>query len=197
MRRRAVRQQEVRLRRELNSHDAAKPRTASQAQRGAWLRASAECGWIERPKTFKTRLSESQCTVQHETFSPRRRKDMDTLCHIAAPALLATIGFQSVREAAAARTGAHGPGRSSRRLEGVPRHHLRRGAGSTCSMAAGTTGFLAGWASALTGAALPNPSLERRPREACHPWAAQASRRLHYPARPKGGPPLGSPQLER
>jgi hypothetical protein len=43
----------------------------------------------------------------------------------------------------------------------------------------------------------PNPSLERRPREACHPWAAQASRRLHYPARPKGGPPHGSPQLER
>jgi hypothetical protein len=87
MRRRAVRLQEVRLRRELNSHDAAKPRTASQAQRGAQRRASAECGWSERPKTLKTRLSESQCTVQYEAFSPRRPKDMDTLCHLAAPCL--------------------------------------------------------------------------------------------------------------
>ena len=44
---------------------------------------------------------------------------------------------------------------------------------------------------------MPNPSLERRPREAGRPWAAQGSRRLHCPARPKGAPPHGSPQLER
>jgi hypothetical protein len=50
---------------------------------------------------------------------------------------------------------------------------------------------------AAEGEVRPNPSLERRPREACHPWAAQAGRRLHYPARPKGGPLRGSPQLER
>jgi hypothetical protein len=43
----------------------------------------------------------------------------------------------------------------------------------------------------------PNPSLERRPREAGRPWAAQGSRKLHCPARPKGAPPRGSPQLER
>jgi hypothetical protein len=44
---------------------------------------------------------------------------------------------------------------------------------------------------------LPNPSLERRPHEAWRPWAAQGSRRLHCPARPKGATPRGSPQLER
>jgi hypothetical protein len=44
---------------------------------------------------------------------------------------------------------------------------------------------------------MPNPSLERRPREALHPGAAQGSRRLHCPARPQGETPRGSPQLER
>jgi hypothetical protein len=43
----------------------------------------------------------------------------------------------------------------------------------------------------------PNPSLERRPHEACRPWAAQGSRGLHCPARPKGGTLRGAPQLER
>jgi hypothetical protein len=43
----------------------------------------------------------------------------------------------------------------------------------------------------------PNPSLERRPHEACHLGAAQGSRRLHCPARRQGGTPRGSPQLER
>ena len=47
------------------------------------------------------------------------------------------------------------------------------------------------------GAVPPNPSLERRPHEAGRPWAAQGSRRLHCPTRPKGAPPRGSPQLER
>jgi hypothetical protein len=42
-----------------------------------------------------------------------------------------------------------------------------------------------------------NPSLERRPREAWRPCAAQASRELHFPARRKGAMPRGSPQLER
>jgi hypothetical protein len=46
-------------------------------------------------------------------------------------------------------------------------------------------------------AVLPNPSLNTRPREAWRPCAAQGSRKLHCPARPKGGPPRGSPQLER
>jgi hypothetical protein len=43
----------------------------------------------------------------------------------------------------------------------------------------------------------PNPSLERRPHEACHPWAAQGSRRLHCPAPRQGATPRGAPQLER
>ena len=43
----------------------------------------------------------------------------------------------------------------------------------------------------------PNPSLERRPREAGRPGAAQGSRELHCPARRQVTPPHGSPQLER
>jgi hypothetical protein len=46
-------------------------------------------------------------------------------------------------------------------------------------------------------AVLPNPSLNTRPREACHLGAAQGSRRLHCPARRQGVTPRGSPQLER
>ena len=52
-------------------------------------------------------------------------------------------------------------------------------------------------ASRELNAVLPNPSLERRPHEAGRPWAAQGSRKLHCPTRPKGTPPRGSPQLER
>jgi hypothetical protein len=142
-------------------------------------------------------LSERRCTVQRETFSRAGAKTWTPCATSLRRASLETMGLQSVREAAAARVGAHGLGQSSRRLKSVPRHRHRRGAGRTCSMPPGTTGSLAGWTSVLTGAALPNPSLERRPREACHPWAAQGSRVLHCPARPKGGPPHGSPQLER
>ena len=39
---------------------------------------------------------------------------------------------------------------------------------------------------------LSNPSLNTRPREACRPCAAQVSRRLHCPARRKGATPHGS-----
>jgi hypothetical protein len=43
----------------------------------------------------------------------------------------------------------------------------------------------------------PNPSLERRPHEAGHPWPAAGSRRLHCRLPAKGGLPRGSPQLAR
>jgi hypothetical protein len=196
MNRRAVHQQEVRLRRELNSHDAAEPRTASQAQcRTSVARATNADG--QRDPRAPTRLSESQCTVQHETFSPAGPNAWTPCATSPRRALLETTGLQSVGRPTEARVGAHGPGQASRRLKCVPRHRLRRGAGSTCSMPPETTGTSAGWPQCSLGAALPNPSLERRPREACHPWAAQASRRLHYPARPKGSTPHGSPQLER
>jgi len=52
-------------------------------------------------------------------------------------------------------------------------------------------------AAMLNRALTPNPSLERRPHEACHLGAAQGSRRLHCPARRQGVTPRGSPQLER
>jgi hypothetical protein len=197
MRRRAVRQQEVRLRRELNSHDAAKPRTASQAQRRASVAQAPSADGLKGPRALRPGCESVNAPCNMRPSRSSGAKTWTPCATSLRRTLLETTRFQSVRGAAAVRVGAQGPGQASRRLKYVPRHCLRRGAGSTCSIPAGTTGFLAGWASVLTGTALPNPSLEKRPREACHPWAAQASRRLHYPARPKGGPPLGSPQLER
>ena len=48
----------------------------------------------------------------------------------------------------------------------------------------------------LRCALLPNPSLERRPREAGHPWPAAGSQ-AHFRLPAKGVLPHGSAQLER
>jgi hypothetical protein len=89
---------------------------------------------------------------------------------------------------------ATGPGAKS----GAPAEYRRRLCfGKVVALRRPRSGPVASRALVHMATLLPNPSLERRPREACHPWAAQASRRLHYPARPKSGPPHGSPQLER
>jgi hypothetical protein len=43
----------------------------------------------------------------------------------------------------------------------------------------------------------PNPSLERRPHEAGHPWPAAGYSQAHCRLPAKGVLPRGSPQLER
>jgi hypothetical protein len=80
----------------------------------------------------------------------------------------------------------------------APAEYRRRlWSGNVCALGWPARGLKIGQLTVRVATLLPNPSLERRPREACRPWAAQGSRRLHCPARPKGGPPRGSPQLER
>jgi hypothetical protein len=81
---------------------------------------------------------------------------------------------------------------------GAPAEYRRRLCfGKVVALRRPLSGLLASRAIAHVATLLPNPSLERRPREAGRPWAAQGSRKLHCPARPKGAPPHGSPQLER
>jgi hypothetical protein len=184
MSRRAVRRQEVRLRRELNSHDAAKPRTASQAQRRARHRACTECGRTER--TRGQFVPPSTCG-SHEAIAQRRPKTR-TRCATSRPgAALGTTDLQSVRGAAAAGIGASGVGQLSRRLERVVYHGLERGAGST---GGSRPEQQVPRRARPADAALPNPSLNTRPPTACRLGRA-AVQGYHRPRGP-GVMPRGS-----
>ena len=81
---------------------------------------------------------------------------------------------------------------------GAPAEYRRRSwSGKGWALRRLAQGFLVSQPTAHVATLRPNPSLERRPHEACYLCAAQGSRRLHCPARRKGSPPRGSPQLER
>jgi len=126
-------------RRELSSHDAAKPREPSCP------RQTCQVG--------------NHTSLQRQPVSAAaNRNDMEPLCHIEVHHCVGSYGVQSVRWAAAS-IAASCLGQS-RRLEHAARHRRQRGAGCAWSAPQGTTRpwHARGWRASST--ALPNPSLK-------------------------------------
>ena len=138
-------------RRELNSHEAAEPRTRGHAVRRILHHTRAQ--------THGTR------SICHAKLSlPSVGADANykaPLCHTAAPNCVGTPGFQSVRRAAATSIGGS-TAVLPRRLEYLARHRGQRGA-RTFSLQATRNNQTFAQAIASAHRALPNPSVEARP----------------------------------
>ena len=175
----------------MNSHDAAKPQTASQSQHRALQRMFVECGRTERHGISLIRQSNKVLVM---TGSAQNNIDKEPLCDTATPNRAGNTGFQSVPRAAefSARPSSIGP--LSRRLECAAHHGLQRGAGSTRSRLRGTTGPSQARQQCTPGAVLPNPSLEARPNIKTPGPRSGAG---YYPHRGPGVLLLVPPQLER
>ena len=150
-------QQSQRLRRELNSHNEAKPRTAIARQR------TGQCFFIGSGETelrcFNAEWQAKQGLGRHGVAQDGN--DRDPPCRIEWQHCVGSPALQSVRRAAAAREGASGLGPLVRRLQSVACHARRRGAGSTCGGPPGTTGPWQAQLLHTPGAVLPNPSVNR------------------------------------
>ena len=142
-------------RRELNSHEAAEPRTASQLSRQGkdpalrdvdQLKTEIVAVWLCGQIGLGTLL-----TVNYRELP----------CYIEPVNCVAASGFQSVRRAAAAYVHPDFIGRRRRRLEYVPRTYRQRGAESGRCGQARTTKPCPAHHYCLPCAALPNPSLKR------------------------------------
>ena len=142
----------------LNSHDAAKPHTASQSQHRALQRTFVECGRTERHSISFIRQSNKGLVM---TGAAHNNNGKGPQCHTATHNRAGNTGFQSVRRAAAFSTGPSSIGPLSRRLECAAHHGLQRGAGSTRSRLRGTTGPWQARQQRTPGAVMPNPSLKR------------------------------------
>ena len=119
-------------RRELNSHEAAKPQTANNAHRLARRGMSVECG-REEPGNFSTAgWSKRGDFKMNRRNNTMRNQDMEPWHHLVTPCRSGSSGFQSVCRAAAVSIGAFFLGQLARQLEYVVRHGLQRGAGSLC-----------------------------------------------------------------
>ncbi len=138
------------LRRERNSHNAAKPRTAN-----AGKRTSIECRRRQTQDLVFVQESRRRCC--HRSRGPEQQRHGAALPHQGAQlrrkrrASVSSSGRRSQRQFAQV-------GHLLRRLERVARQRYLRGAGRDCCVPPEATG--AGQRSA--GAALPNPSLKRR-----------------------------------
>ena len=141
-------------RRELNSHDAAKPRAPGRLQNRTPQQASPARG-----------QAESQTTLlqpgRGKASAAANRNYMEPQCHIEPAHCVGSSGVQSVRGAAAAGAAASGLGQLRRRLEYAARHGRQRGAGSAWCVPRGITGPWQAHRQRSSGAALPNPSLKR------------------------------------
>ena len=151
--------QSRRLRREPNSHNAAKPRGAS-----ARLRSGHEfpvgCGWTEL-HSISAEWQARQSLVRLALANGSN--DMEPPCHIDPAHCVASTVVQSVRRAAAAKDGASSQGQLVRRLQTVACHARRRGARSTCGGPQGVTWPWQAQRLLSSGAVLPNPSLKLSP----------------------------------
>ena len=144
-------------RRDLNSHDAAKPREDSHPLRRTRRQGAVKCERTERHSinpSLQPKRGLVRAGMTHD------KEDEEPLCHIAAPSCVGTAGFQSVRRAAAASDGESTLGRLSRRLECVAGRGHRRGAGSPWCGPRGVTGPWQAHRRRSRGAVLPNPSLK-------------------------------------
>ena len=142
-------------RRGLNSHEAAKPRTASQLSSQGKNPALRD---LENLKTEIIAVSLSGHTGLGEQLTIN---DREPPCHIEPVNCVGSSGFQSVRRAAAAKVRSGLVGLQQRRLEYVPCIGPQRGAGGyRCWRTGVTRPWQAQWYR-LPCAALPNPSLKR------------------------------------
>ena len=147
------------LRRGLNSHEAAKPRTANNPQQRPWSLTIVGCertlphrvsvGFIRQSGTVLASIVQARTTKtwRHFARSP----------HL--PAREALIFGQFV--GALHPTGQTFIDHQSRRLQFLARQGLRRGARSTCCGVRGVTMPWRAQHQRSLGAALPNPSLNR------------------------------------
>ena len=181
------------LRRELNSHDAASREQPNAPSNVPDTRRHRAANDTEVRHQF---CLQGQARTGQTTAEPNNQ-DMGARWRIAAAIRSGTAESQSVRRAAAANIG--GPTLRSllRRLEDVACQGCLRGAGGDgCTPREGAGPGQAYCGRRPSGAALPNPSLESRPREAGRLGPAAGSQ-AHCPLPGQGGLPHGSAQLER
>ena len=152
-------QQSQRLRRELNSRNAVKPRTAIAQQRSG--QCSPVGSGVTELGSFNAEWQAKQDLGRHG--AAHESNDRGPPCHIERHHCVGSPAIQSVCRAAAARHGASGLGASVRRLQSVACHARRRGAGSTCGGPAGITSPWQAQRLSSPGAVLPNPSFKPSP----------------------------------
>ena len=147
-------------RRELNSHDAAEPRTTGRPQQRTEQRMYVECQSTEGPVANYQR-----CAVG-EARSSRSWRRLQQQRHGAG---VLHRGSQLRRRpwSSVSSSGRRGQptvserGRLQRRHELVAHHLRQRGAGNSCGRSRGITGPWQAQPQRSLGAALPNPSLKR------------------------------------
>ena len=173
-------------RRELNSHDAAKPQTAD--------RTHDRCPGLT---TCSRRIASLQTTQLKPLHKPegwwaRRTDDLTPPRQFEQPNCVATGGFHPVHGAAAnngALRRSHG-----RRLEDVARQHRMRGTGGNSCWRAGAAGTWQISRMRKINTALPNPSVEARPNGKA-PGPPPGF--VYHPSGGPGASPSAPPHLER
>ena len=142
-------------RRELNSHEAAKPRTASQTSRQGKDPA------LRDDYQMKTEIVAVSVSGQIRLGALLTVNYREPPCHIGPVNCVGESGFQSVHRAIAAYVHPDFIARELRRLEYVARTGRQRGArGNRCGRAGVTKPLQVNYY-CLPCAALPNPSLKR------------------------------------
>ena len=142
-------------RRELSSHEAAEPREPGCPQERGRQQASPERGQAANHTSRPQRASRGRSSAV------ANRNCMAPQCHIEPAHCVGSSGVQSVRGAAAANTAAFTRGQLRRRLEYAARHGRQRGAGGAWCVPSRITGPWQAHRQCSSGAALPNPSLNR------------------------------------
>jgi hypothetical protein len=137
-------------RRELNSHEAAKPQEGARKPPQVALHESLE----GNPAPHRVRSTSPSSTRRSYKAPP---------CHIVLQVCVGISWSQPVRRAAAAIAGTSGLAQRVRRLECVACQRRGRGAGGTCGGPHGVTTPWLGHDQRFFRAALPNPSLKPSP----------------------------------
>ena len=180
-------------RRELNSHEAAKPQTASDVRQQIRQGTLFKCGRKGMHSIGTTGQSKRGLVMNTGNHKSNDDQDMDLRCHIATPCRSGNSDFQSIHGAAAACIRASNLG-CRQQLEYVARQGPQRGAGRTRSWPRGVTIPCQAEHARALGTALPNHSLEARPNIKTPGPRSGAG---YYPPRGPGVLLLVPPQLER
>jgi hypothetical protein len=146
------------IRREPNSRDAAKPRTADPSRQQTGRRSFVGHGREVEHRKRSTRQAQRDSPG---SVAVHGKEDAMPLWPFVRLCLAGNNGFRSVRRVAAASFGWPICCRRWRRLEHVARHRLRRGAGSPCDTPPAITAPWPAQRQRGPSAALPNPSLKR------------------------------------
>jgi hypothetical protein len=125
-------------RRELNSHDAAKPRENAHPLQRTGRQVPVECNRAEGPSVIPSRESTRRLP---RIGAAQNYQDKVPQCHIESAHCVGSSGFHSVCRAAEISVGASALGQVARRLEFVACHGRQRGAGSTCGRPPGIKGL--------------------------------------------------------